>query len=255
MGLDDFEKLKEQAKTADSLDELFDYWEQAHVTEHDSKSTFPAGADDEAFAASFCLDGISSLGSISPDDKVANNMKERKAKVLFIQKESNLNDELSIAGYTHDFWFEKAKNPEDDKKYTRRRYRKRMACVLAQYYGEVWHSNAPVGYMNLNKRGGGSKTSSAKLKNYVSQYREFIWREIELIDPEVMFLCGCYDLFKEVFKEELEASQTLELVDLYHLSYRGFYRKVRGAEWAKGCPVNCIYNCKKKYIPRIGEVL
>ncbi len=62
-------------------------------------------------------------------------------------------------------------------------------------YCSDWNAQTPIGYMNLNKRGGFSKTNYNQLKGYVRKYHRFILKEIEIIAPKVIVLCGCVGEF------------------------------------------------------------
>lgn len=46
--------------------------------------------------------------------------------------------------------------------------------------------------MNINKRGGSSSTDFKELNKYAEKYKEFIKREIEIINPDYIICCGSY---------------------------------------------------------------
>lgn len=232
----DFTELENAAKCANSLKDLFDIWRKAHNSEPDYEKSLPKGlgsVEGNEFKSSFCPDGITSLIG-----KISKKTLDNTAKALFIQKESNLTGHLAESNGEKNFWFNDC--PCDAR---RKYYASRMKHVLEARYAD-WAPDNPIGYMNLNKRGGTSTTDPKRLVSYISRYRWFILREIELISPETIFLCGCYSQFlvgikdcADVYLEQqsnrliVSPSVMPTLVDLYHLSYRGFYRKVNGASW------------------------
>ncbi|MBP3209229.1 MAG: hypothetical protein J6M64_04850 [Oscillospiraceae bacterium] len=189
-----FEDIEKAAQNVQTLSDLFQLWQKAHEFDPNWEATFPKGKESgvvEAFKTSFCVDGVSSLdGKYSGGDK---------ADVLFLLKESNIGqDELRKAGITHPFWFN-----EEPSHSTREKYAKRFKAALERYQPH-WDDKAPIGYMNLNKRGGAGYTESKRLKEYICQYHKFILKEIEIIAPKMIFLCGCKDGFLSGIMEAID---------------------------------------------------
>lgn len=186
-----FETIENAVQDAQTLSDLFQLWQKAHEYDSNWEATFPKGKESsvvEAFKTSFCVDGVSSLdGKYNGGDK---------ADVLFILKESNIGqDELRETGKIHPFWFN-----EEPTHSTREKYAMKFKAVLDRYVYQ-WEAQAPLGYMNLNKRGGAGYTETKRLKEYVRQYHKFILKEIEIIAPKVVFICGCKDAFLYGIKE------------------------------------------------------
>ncbi len=219
-----FETIENAVQDAQTLSDLFQLWQKAHEYDSNWEATFPRGKESsvvEAFKTSFCVDGVSSLdGKYNGGDK---------ADVLFILKESNIGqDELREAGKIHPFWFN-----EEPTHSTREKYAMKFKAVLDRY-DPRWESSAPFGYMNLNKRGGAGYTESKRLASYVKQYQNFILKEIELISPRAVFLCGCEDAFRplcsnsnlqtaESHKGIVALNNNLSKVySIYHPSYPRF---------------------------------
>ena len=180
-----FQEIESKINSVASLNELFSLWQEAQKVDPKWQEDFPKSdmSDPiEAFKSSFCIDGVSSLGG-------GYNGIE-KAEVLFILKESNIEkEECQKAGSVNPFWFN-----NDFSSRSRKSYAQSFEQVLRHYY----HSSGlleTIGYMNLNKRGGAGYTDKKRLTAYVRQYHMFILKEIELIQPEVIFLCGCKDSF------------------------------------------------------------
>lgn len=196
-----FEYYIEKAKDAKTLDELFELWKNAHEVEENPQETFPmckncgTTPDIEAFKDSFCVDGITSLdGKISKSEN-----QNSKIDILFILKESNCQGKK----VNNEFWF----NEKPDKK-KRENYSVRLRMALEKMKKKGYIINIDdinkyeFGYINLNKRGGYGSTKSEKLKAYMEKYYQFIKREIEILSPQYIILCGCFDVFAEVCKEK-----------------------------------------------------
>lgn len=210
-----FEDIEKTVQNAQTLSDLFRLWQKAHEFDPNWEATFPRSKESgavEAFKTSFCIDGVSSLyGKYSGGDK---------ADVLFILKESNIGqDELRKAGTTHPFWFN-----EEPTHSTREKYAKRFKAVLERYEPE-WDVKAPIGYMNLNKRGGAGYTEAKRLTTYVTEYQRFIMKEIELMSPSVIFLCGCENSFHSITDScmsQVTSDGMPMIISLYHPSYPRF---------------------------------
>ncbi len=188
------EELKNKINKCKTLDELFNLWKQAHKDEENFFETFPkcpycGGVPNENFKGSFCRDGITSLNGNLNKDKTITEV----VKVLFVLKESNcgghkVNDE---------FWFDE--NTEGDE--TRKKYAEKLASVFKNI-GKPADSEYKFGYMNLNKRGGYGSTNRKQLEAYTLEYYNFIKKEIEILSPDYIIFCGCFDAFVKACKEK-----------------------------------------------------
>lgn len=167
-----------------SLDMLFDSWKKAHAAEGDTgyicggvpKTVFlPDGIIDETqFAA-------------------------KSEKVLFIGKEAN--------------WFKPEDSAEKSEENANRimfwhrevafgrtqetMFSKRLSMLSNAYFsGDYTTVNKDhkvlqaVAFLNLNKRGGFSYCEWDTLESYVSRYRDYISKEIDLISPTTIICCG-----------------------------------------------------------------
>lgn len=57
-------------------------------------------------------------------------------------------------------------------------------------------------YININKRGGDSTCDMNRLKTYAETYRDFIVKEVEIINPEIVIFLGKLDnSIYEIVKE------------------------------------------------------
>ena len=77
--------------------------------------------------------------------------------------------------------------------------------------------------MNINKRGGSSSTDFKELNKYAEKYKEFLKREIEIINPDYIICCGSYwqiidhvyDYFKSM-KEWGNRKKSEPDIDMYY---------------------------------------
>ena len=186
------EELENKINKCKTLDELFKLWKQAHKDEENFFKTFPkcsccGGVPNENFKESFCKDGITSLnGNVNKDKTITEDV-----KVLFVLKESNcgghkVNDE---------FWFNDCVGNKE-----RNDYKERLEDAL-KYFNFV-NPNAYFGYMNLNKRGGYGSTNSKQLEAYTLEYYTFIKKEIEILSPDYIIFCGCFDAFVKACRKK-----------------------------------------------------
>ena len=224
-----FTEVENQIEATQSIADRFKYWKEAQAADTNWKSNVPMVGGEmpvEGFKKSFCIDGVSSVdGHYSGVER---------SKVLFVLKESNIGrEEFQHDGKTHIFWFD-----EEPLHSTRIKYMKNFQMALDKFFPE-WDSTMSIGYMNLNKRGGASYTESKRLKAYIRDYHKFILKEIEIIAPEMIFLCGCNDVFisgireaslqNEPFRDEGDVLKLIvsenvspQIVTIYHPSYPRF---------------------------------
>ena len=75
-----------------------------------------------------------------------------------------------------------------------------------------------IAYMNINKRGGSNRTKASDLRKYAVRYKDYIKREIELIDPDLIVCCSglVYDIITKNI--DFESNQP-HLICVYHPSY------------------------------------
>ena len=191
-----FAELELEAENVQTLDELFKLWKDTHEVEPDCIKTFPRlkkniFPEESSFKRSFKTDGVScELGCTA-------GLRDKTAEILFVLKESNILDENCSVSNDFDFWFNQAVEGNSAKKKAitvRNNYMKWFSTFMDKYCSD-WDSQTPIGYMNLNKRGGFSKTNYNQLKAYVRKYHRFILKEIEIIAPKVIVLCGCVGEF------------------------------------------------------------
>ena len=183
------EELKKEIEDCETLDELFDYWKQAHEDEENLYETLPKGSRDnnmnKDLIESFSKDGITSLkGNVNTEESNVVN-------ILFVLKESNCRgDKVNDV-----FWFN---DHVEDKE--RKHYKKRLEAALKHCKGINPYDC--FGYINLNKRGGYGSTNRKQLEAYTLKYYSFIKKEIEILSPDYIIFCGCFDAFVKACKEK-----------------------------------------------------
>lgn len=143
------------------------------------------------------------------DEKV---FSKEKRKILFISNEAN-DDNYSASVNA---------NPSNIKDYIRYyecgvddwkgKMRERTSAIYKIVAGisinEMSDSDAAIHYavMDINKRGGGPDVKSAKhIEEYCRYYKEFIKKEIEIINPDVVVWLGVKTYDKQLYKKYLGA--------------------------------------------------
>ena len=75
-----------------------------------------------------------------------------------------------------------------------------------------------IAYMNINKSGGSSRTNTTKLWEYANYHKDYILKEIELIDPNLIVCCGklVYEIITDILGTKINDHKVIEV---YHPSY------------------------------------
>jgi len=194
-----------------SLCVLFDLWKEAHGCETDASyisGNVPANA--------FLPDGII--------DEEQFNLKTEK--VLFIGKEAHwfrpedsAEKSAENAGIVM-FWHRRVafgKTPET-------MFSKRLSLLANAFFsGDYTTVNKDhkvlqsVAFLNLNKRGGFSYCKWDTLEAYVSRYKDYISKEIELISPTTIICCG--DGVRWLLNKYIDVSSSVKVLTISHPSY------------------------------------
>ncbi len=180
---------------------------------------------------SFSADGIVDLASWQQADK----------KILVLLKETNRYDKGGITDLirqvvkkeipTKEFWgamtfhtvgkwlygLENFKNGTYPKLSEAKKYRKQALLNCA--------------YMNLKKATGSSSTRYKELENATKRDAEYIKKEIEIINPDIVICGGTYNLVKKHIFPELErvAPRIHKFNDTIFInSYHPAYRRIKG---------------------------
>ncbi|WP_028865658.1 hypothetical protein [Psychromonas aquimarina] len=165
-------------------DSLLDVWEKKFPTEK----------------WHFNRDGI-----ISPD-----HWERSDLKVLFILKETNKARQNVVNAITNALSSKKSCWWKG--KVLRRVGR--WAYGLANYSGEVpsfkdaksfgKEAAWSIAYINMRKTAGGSRTNKKSFDAHVNEYAPYIKRQVELIKPDVIVLCGTFKPVKKHVFPEME---------------------------------------------------
>ena len=192
-----------------SVDQLFSIWQEGHCAE---KDTSYLGKNIPKHV--FLPDGV-----IAADQYQA-----AKQKVLFIAKEANwfqADTEVSPDEPVETmFWHREVAFGKVDK--TQFSYRLAMLAnaIMSGDFSSVDKNHdvlQSVSVVNLNKRGGYSYCVWDTLNSYVKAYQDFIRRQIEMIQPDLIVCCG-YDV-KWLLTEYALAPNCNNIVWVYHPSY------------------------------------
>lgn len=191
---DCFKDYEAKAKDCKTIKELFACWKGAQGSELNWEETAAKKGtlmpDHDDFKKNFCPDGF--LADKKPE----------RTPILFICKESHVMDNGN--GGKKDiqpFWMKEVFNEKKKNKFYKQNEKEELTSMQKQaqtkYYNcltltaekfEVDLSDCA--YMNINKRGGYSSTDPEQLENYAKKYSVFIKKEIELLDPENIVVCG-----------------------------------------------------------------
>ena len=193
----------------ETLEKLFEVWKKANMEDENTGNNFPRNPDNGNeppydFKDSFTYDGFLS--------------NENKADILFIAREPNVSEkgEINEAVTNEYFWMRDVV----EKKAANIGRIGRNGTVYYNYLNEIaanFDTNIEFcAYMNINKRGGYGKCTFDRLNTYFDDYKNFILKEIELINPKRIVLLG-YGKYEYVNKLRglLKAK---EIYQVYHPS-------------------------------------
>lgn len=198
-----FDKLENKALKAKSLNELFTFWKCAHCEEVNfEETTFMGdGTNPPIPRESFIADGII--------DKYKYNKVGRR--VLFILKEANIGKpeyrEFNPMQGDQRIWYLKYIHGimSDNKS----KQCEKMGIMAYYLQNNTQCQESPnkmvptdedirdalesSSFMNINKRGGGASSNPLKLEKYYNRYKNFIKKQIELLNPSSIIIIGDMD--------------------------------------------------------------
>lgn len=208
------EIVKKVEETKDlTLDELFDLWKEAQAVEEEWEETTlvkDTWTKRDKLRKYFTADGIID----------SNAYTNASPKVLVVLKEPNVSDNKADNFFDdigdHRVWYNEFVNGEYDSVSGKVMLEKkvadnstgqkeligRMTYLLDQYLEnknddgicptvkQIQEALKKTAVINLNKRGGDKELRNKEyFKNYCKKYSQFIKREIELINPDVVIWC------------------------------------------------------------------
>ena len=193
----------------ETLEKLFEIWKEAHKKDGNFENNFPRNPDNKNepccnFKDSFTYDGFLS--------------EKEEADILFIAREPNVSEkgEINEAVTNEYFWMRDVV----EKKAANIGRIGRNGTVYYNYLNKIaakFDTNIKsCAYMNINKRGGYGKCTFDRLNTYFVDYKDFILKEIELINPKRIVLLGYgkYEYVNEL-RRRLKAK---EIYQVYHPS-------------------------------------
>lgn len=165
-----------------------------------------------------------------------------KIKVLFVAKEAhntictadNPTCTDMVNGEYH-FWMKE--NIDNDSVYCVKRIKEILKFLVEENIVELDSKDIfkNVAYMNLNKRGGPSGKMSREdihiFDTYVSTYKSYIRKEIEIINPEVIVCFGRSGKWTGSYVEDIlktdSNNKLYKIINVYHFSYRCSFEKIK----------------------------
>ena len=89
---------------------------------------------------------------------------------------------------------------------------------ISSDYNILKEALAQISFMNINKMGGGVKTNPKELYGYYIDYKEFIIREIEILNPSIIvFMAHDYEIIKDL----KETFSTIKIINMIHTAAIG----------------------------------
>lgn len=218
----DFANCKEQARNAETLNDLFDSWKCAHSVEDVWENTTTNGIEKKSFVE----DGYI-------NEKLFNSA---ETKILFILKEANIqrNKNNTVPEERNQYCFYRnfaivdnhfvnTNVPKQHEKMGRMAvYLSENNCnIRKQPSLEMIHKALSASaFMNLNKRGGSNKASKAAFAAYVEKYRNFILSEVRIINPDVVVILGSDSCMKKLSADIKKVLPNAICINHWHTAYR-----------------------------------
>lgn len=233
------DSLEDAIEGCHNLEELFCLWKIAHIFENDPTPSFPnlslakcpELSPSEEFKRSFCPDGFLMEGG------------KAGVPVLFICRESNISGNIKegpkkgtkeIVGNIGQekgdeplFWlrevvdcknngqyFERDKDLSTPEKTAQTKYYNCLLKLLDDLEEENLIGKdeelidkkkklSTCAYLNINKRGGFASCDQSRLAVYAERYHLFIQKEISIIHPKHIVVCG--ELNNDDLRETMES--------------------------------------------------
>ena len=181
------ESAMSQVSKSERLEQLFLEWSNAQENEPDSVWKLTNGGNANISKTHFRRDGII-------DETIYD--KER-VKVLFISAEANDNDYGALTDHRPNSVNDYREYSETGHETWKGRMRERLAEMFKVISGiernAMSNPEAALHFaiMDINKRGGGSDIKDGNhIKEYCRYYAQYIRREIEIIDPDIVAIIG-----------------------------------------------------------------
>ena len=139
---------------------------------------------------------------------------EKDNTILYILAESNLEGNTKA---DNQFWFKSVYKVKNNNLKLTKRIEK-MQEYLCQEIPDLLPTD--ISFMNINKKGGFAKCDWNNLIDYYNKYRNYIWREIEIINPKIIVICFKNKKTKQI-RDDLKKNVNCKyIIDMYHPSYQ-----------------------------------
>lgn len=181
----------------EQLNQLFKSWYKTQcINDNDEKSSFICD------------------GSLSQEDLMQHD-------ILFVCRESH--DKAD--NFKEYFWFKDVVYglTGNGKKY--------YNCIklIIDYINSIQQENRfeikKCAYMNINKKGGNSSCNFKNLNEYAMQYKSFITKEIEILNPKCIVILGKLNKAKEAEKIFIEYGKKYNIKIYIYDRHPSFYSK------------------------------
>ena len=84
---------------------------------------------------------------------------------------------------------------------------------ITSNYEELKNALSQVAYMNINKMGGGDSTNGKELDEYFDKYKEYIFKEIELLKPRIIVVMT---KGSKVYEELTKKFNKIKIISMDH---------------------------------------
>lgn len=223
--------MNKKIKDYNTLGELFDFWQQEQEKESDENWAITKGETQNIRKNTFCMDGVINQERFD----------NQKRKILFITNESNADDyiEYNQTNRVNDFKEYYESGYDNWRGKMRERICSLYMTITNQYDIEPQSVAQDFAFMNLNKRGGTNQVKGGEhIEKYCELYGDFIKREIEIINPDVVIWLGVNTFDKDIHTKYLGAikednkvffyleGKKVPVIRMWHTSSRCKYRKL-----------------------------
>ena len=103
---------------------------------------------------------------------------------------------------------------------------------ITSSYKELCNALKQVAFMNINKMGGTNKTNSKELYLYYKKYKNFILKEIEILEPQVIvIMVGNSKIVNDLnFELNEKLEKNIKIIPMLHTATRGRSLNIKNDE-------------------------
>lgn len=212
-----FSNDEKRVQNAETLEALFDLWKQAHACEENYEKTT---VTETAVLKGKKFGGIDQNAFISDGYIGKTSYENAKTKILFILKEANVQayrGEDAIKNPSGDtqvnFYMKYIEGTDKPNRPKQQEKLGRIANYIltnsdSKADDDIRQAMKQCAFMNVNKRGGGN--ADKKVNAYIKQYKAFVKREIEILNPDICVVIG------KTMNAGLFMPQNMPYITLHH---------------------------------------